>query len=187
MKSAEALDKEMSQGERLFKDHGLDATQMGRPESLRYNVLSLTIEESFDKAIKLLDQFLHADSPYPDLNFKIEKYIQHCKDVVNAIKIKRSFPGISSLTRAKQQELREKYREHFQELHFALTRIEKIQSDLRVNDAKATIWVVRSFWYAVLSIFFVALMLTLSHGTADTISLVVDDALDQMLNSIVMK
>jgi ElaB/YqjD/DUF883 family membrane-anchored ribosome-binding protein len=101
----------------------------------------------------------------------------HCVDLIHAIKAKRNFPGLSSLTRAKQQELREKFRDHFKELKSTLKKIEKVTTDLRIQDARTTIYVVKASWYSIATIFFVALTLELIRGTGWTAFSILDDYL----------
>lgn len=183
MKNLEVVTN-IEEEEKLFADHGLDASHFGRPETLRFNVLTYTAQENFDRALRVLEDFMKAEYPYPQFKSRVIRYIQHARDIINAIKTKRNFPGISSLTRAKQQELREKYREHFRELVFILTRVEKVQADLRLNDAKATAWVVKALYYSCVVLFVTSVVLGLVGGTAKSIELLVDDNLTRMLNSV---
>ncbi|HRO66800.1 MAG TPA: hypothetical protein PL182_04485, partial [Pseudobdellovibrionaceae bacterium] len=99
----------------LFRLDG-ERTDLGRVDSLRYNILTWVLNERYDKAIQELREFDSRPSPYPTFHAKVSRYILHSIDLIFAIKAKRNFPGINSLTRAKQQELREKFKEHFMEL-----------------------------------------------------------------------
>jgi hypothetical protein len=162
---------------KLFSDTGIDGTDLGKPDSLRYTVLRMVLDERYDSAIEELREFLNADSEYPDFKVRIGRFINHSIDLIYAIKAKRSFPGISSLTRAKQQELREKFKEHLKELQQCIKIIEKNQTDLRVADARSTIYVVRAVWYSVALISLMAFYLEITHGLARTSYIVVDDAI----------
>ncbi len=99
----------------------------------------------------------------------------HSVDLIYAIKAKRNFPGISSLTRAKQQELREKFKAHFKELRLILIRVEKVDADLRIEDARSTIYVVRALWIATIAIFGLAFTIEVLRGLAVTVGVVTDD------------
>ena len=161
---------------KLFSDTGIGSTDLGEPDSLRYRVLTMVLDERYDVAIEELKEFIDQPSDYPDFRSRIQRFVNHSVDLIYAIKAKRSFPGISSLTRAKQQELREKFKEHLRELQYSLKKIEKNQTDLRVADARSTIYVVRATWYAVVSVAALGFFLEISNGLAKTSFIVIDDA-----------
>lgn len=163
-------------------DVGVDRSDLGRPDSLRYNICAWVLEERYDKAIEELKDFLGRDSEYPNFKEKVTRYIYHSIDLIYAIKAKRSFPGINSLTRAKQQELREKFKEHFRELNLVLKIVEKVQTDLRVADVRSTIYVVKAMWFATFSIILLAFWLEITNGLAKTAVIVFDDSFGKFAN-----
>ncbi|WP_331340390.1 hypothetical protein [Bdellovibrio sp.] len=167
-------------GDSLF-DVG-DKGDMGKPDSLRYNILTWVLAERYDKAIEELKDFLERPSEYPDFKGKVTRYIHHSIDLIYAIKAKRSFPGINSLTRAKQQELREKFKEHYKELQYILKVVEKIQGDLRIADVRSTIYVVRALWFAALGIIILAFWLDIVNGLMKTSIIVFDDSFGKIAN-----
>lgn len=160
--------------EKLF-EVGIERTDLGKPDSLRYRVLTMVLDERYDSAIQELREFIDTPSDYPDFKSRIGRFVNHSVDLIYAIKAKRSFPGIASLTRAKQQELREKFKEHLKELQYSIKKIEKNETDLRVSDARSTIYVVRALWYSVVLLAAMGLFLEVTHGLANTSVVVVDD------------
>jgi hypothetical protein len=166
-------------------DVGVDRSDLGRPDSLRYNICAWVLDERYDKAIEELKDFLDRDSEYPNFKEKVTRYIYHSIDLIYAIKAKRSFPGINSLTRAKQQELREKFKEHFRELNVVLKIVEKVQTDLRVQDVRSTIYVVKALWIACFSIILLAFWLDITNGLAKTTVIVFDDTFGKFANWLV--
>lgn len=171
-----------SSNEAPLFDVGFDRTEMGKPDSFRYNISCWILEERYDRAIEELKEFLEKDSEYPNFKDKVGRYVSHSIDLIYAIKAKRSFPGINSLTRAKQQELREKFKGHFKELQNILKIIEKIQTDLRIQDVRSTIYVVKALWIAGLAIVLLAFWLDVYHGLAKTSWVVFDDTFGQVAN-----
>ncbi|RYZ76160.1 MAG: hypothetical protein EOP04_32400 [Proteobacteria bacterium] len=165
---------------KLFSDTGIDTTDLGRPNTLRYRVLTMVLDERYDSAIGELKEFLDEPSDYPDFKDRVGRFVSHSIDLIYAIKAKRSFPGISSLTRAKQQELREKFKEHLMELQFSIKKIEKNQTDLRVHDVRSTIYVVKAGWYAVVSIAILGFFLEVTQGLATTSIIVIDDSVSKV-------
>ena len=159
-----------------------EVTDLGRADSLRYNILTWVLDEQYDKAIKELKSFLEIPSPYPDFKERVTRYCFHSVDLIYAIKAKRNFPGIASLTRAKQQELREKFKEHFKELQYILTRVEKVEADLRISDTRSTIYVVQALWFAGIGIILLAFLLEIIRGLAQTGFVVFDDSITTATN-----
>jgi len=151
----------------------------GRADSLRYNIMMWVLDEKYDKCIQEMRNFLENPSDYPNFKGKIERFVSHGIDLIYAIKAKRNFPGIASLTRAKQQELREKFKEHFRELQAVMQKIEKIQVDLRIEDARSTIYVIRALWFSGASIAILGFILEIFHGLALTSHVVLDEFLEQ--------
>ncbi len=165
----------------------VDRNDLGAPDSLRYSILTGVLSEEYDRVIEELKGFSDKPSPYPNFQEKATRYINHCIDLIYAIKAKRGFQGIGSLTRAKQQELREKFKEHFRELQHVLKVIEKIQTDLRIQDVRSTIYVVRALWLATLSIIILAFWLDIIDGLARTSIVVFDDVFTQLANFLAEK
>ncbi len=162
---------------KLFSDTGIGRTDLGEPDSLRYRVLAMVLDERYDGAINELKDFIEQPSDYPDFKERTSRLINHSIDLIYAIKAKRSFPGISSLTRAKQQELREKFKVHLRELQLSIKKIEKNLTDLRVSDARSTIYVVKATWYSIVAITALGFALEISNGLAKTTFYVLDDTI----------
>lgn len=161
-----------SSGERIQ----IDRKDMGRADSLRYNILASVVEENYDRAIAELNQFLNQDSAFPRFREKTERFIQHAIDLVNAIRAKRKFPGMNSLTAAKQQELNEKFHEHFKELQHVLMKVEKIQNDLKIEDVRSTVYVLKAVVNAGFAVAGLAFLLEISRGLFKTAWFVFDES-----------
>lgn len=165
----------------------IDASDLGRPDTLRYNILTFVINEEYDRAIKTLKEFHESDSEYPNFKMKIERYLLHSIDLIYAIRTKRNFPGIGGLTRTKQQELRDKFKEHFKELRFMMKKIEDCMEELRLNDVKSTTMVIKSFWLSIVVIFAAALTLELVNGLGHSFEVVFNEYLEMSLQYIFSK
>lgn len=165
----------------------IDASDLGRPNTIRYNILTLVINEDYEKAIQGLKQFLDDGSEYPNFRAKVERYVLHGIDLIYAIRTKRNFPGLASLTRTKQQELKERFREHFKELKFVMRKIEESMEELRLKDARSTIMVVRSFALALTVVFAAGLVLDLFYGLGSTVEIVANEYIDKSFTFILDK
>jgi hypothetical protein len=162
----------------------IDRSDMGKADTLRFNVLSYVVEENYDRAIETLIEFRDKDSDYPKFKERTERYVSHAIDLVNAIRAKRNFPGMKSLTVAKQQELGEKFASHFHELQYALKKIEKIQVDVRIDDVRSTVWIIKALMHAALAVMVIAFALDVSHGLFNTTAIVLDDFFQTLTSMI---
>lgn len=154
---------------------GKAGRDLGKADTLRYNVLTYVVEENYDSAIRELREFYNTESEFPKLKDRIERYVQHGIDLVNAIRAKRNFPGMKLLTVAKQQELNEKFVAHFGELTQVLKRIERIQNDLRLEDIRSTVWIVKAAITAAIAVATIAFLLDVNQWLLQTTVVVVDD------------
>ncbi|MBL7543851.1 MAG: hypothetical protein JNL11_08540 [Bdellovibrionaceae bacterium] len=163
-----------NESKRIF-DVGVNPSDFGKPDQLRHRILILVLDEKYEQAIEDLKEFSQAESSYPSFNRRIERYINHSIDLIYAIKAKRNFPGISQLTRAKQQELRERFKDHLNELVFMLKKIEKVERDLILEDARSTIYVVRALWVAALCLLLTWFVVEIYRGLAVTSFIVLEE------------
>lgn len=136
----------------------------GRVESLRTTVLAQVVGENYDRARQTMRDYLTQKSSYPDFQWRASRYIQHCTELIQAIQTKRNFPGIASLSMAKQQEIHEKVLVHFEELKRNLKHVEKAEREQRLADMRSTVWVVRVSAYVAGGFLLTAFLLDLRAG-----------------------
>jgi hypothetical protein len=165
----------------------LESNDLGRPDTLRYNILTYVLGEEYDRAINMIKDFIERDSEYPSFKLKIERYSLHAIDLIYAIRTKRNFPGLSGLTRTKQQELRDKFKEHFGELRVIMKKIENCLEELRLDDVKSTKIVVRAFWFSLVTVFLSALFIEFFQGLGGTVTTVINERSDVFINFLLEK
>lgn len=153
----------------------VDRNDFGRADSLSYNILTLVADERYDRALEQMREFVEKDSGYPVLRNRIERHMNHGMDIVSAIRTKRNFPGFKSLTASKQNELMEKTLYHFEELKMVLKKVERIQVDVKLEDIRSTVIVVRAIVMAAIAVVIVAFVREASRGLFSTLLDVVDD------------
>lgn len=153
----------------------IDSHEMGRADSLRYQIMTLVREEAYDQAVAALEAHLAAPSPYPQYHERIERYIAHGVDLVRAIEIKRNFPGINRLTAARQQDLKLKVKQHVDELIYVLKKIEIAQVRLRIEDVRSTVIVIHAIVLSGFALAVCAFLMELSQGLMMTGVIVIDD------------
>lgn len=151
-----------------------------RSDSIRASTLGLVVQEYYDTSKEELRMYIESKAAYPAFQARVERYAQHCSDLIQAIQTKRNFPGLASLSLSKQQELHERVLEHFEELKQNLKQIEKIEREGKLVDVRSTVWVIRMLTWATMAILAAAFIADLRSGmltsTVQTTSSILDDA-----------
>ncbi|NQZ01298.1 MAG: hypothetical protein HRT45_11590 [Bdellovibrionales bacterium] len=118
-------------------------TDFTRSGTLKGPVLTSVANGSYDSAIEDIENFLAFKADYPNLQERAARYLEHCVDLVRAIEGKRNFPGLGGLSLAKQQDIYESVLDHFEELKSHLGQIEKIEREVKLEDARSTVLFVK--------------------------------------------
>ena len=150
----------------------------GRHDSIRHTVLRRVVEAEYDEAIRDLESYVQSQSKYPAFQQKCQPYLKHCVELAYAIRTKRNFTGLSTMSLSKQQEIYEKVVDHFEELKRFLKQIEKVERDVRLVDIRSTVWVLRAWWQSCLVILGVAFFMEMSTGLHKSFFLVANTLVD---------
>lgn len=122
---------------------------VGPTGSLRQSILTAVVEEKYDSAINRLQEYIESKPEYPDFRERCIRYSEYGVELIHAIRTKRSFPGWNALNMSKQKELFERALHHFEDLKATLTKIEVVEKEVRMEDVRSTVWVVKSVVYAI--------------------------------------
>ncbi len=171
-------------GEPELVDHNNEKNTLDI-EELRNELLNAVADDAFDRAIEILQQFLNQPSDYPQFRQRLVRLVGHAIDLVNAIRAKKSFPGINGLTRSKQQEIADKIRDHFRELQMTITKMERILDQLRREDVRSTLWIIRAVIYAAGVIVIVAFLKEITGGLWSVFETVLSNFLDKGLDWVI--
>jgi hypothetical protein len=157
---------------------------IGHVDGLRATILSFVASENYQRAMDELQRYVDSKYEYPKFAGRVERYVEYCGDLINAIKAKRSFPGMQYLSSTKQQELYDKAMGHFEELKATLRRIELVERELRLNDLHSTVYVVWAVVIAIIGIFVVGFLKEVAHGTLPAAVVLIDDFFSKLVNEI---
>ena len=157
-------------------------TSMKGVADLRQELLHAVAEGSFDEAVELLKDFLEQPSPYPQFRKKMERLVSHCVDLVNAIRAKKSFPGMKSLTRSKQHDLAQRSNEHYSELQLTLLRMDRALLKMQNEDIRSTLWTVRAVVYSVSVVVLLAFFLEFWGGLWKVLEVLADHWLEKAIS-----
>lgn len=174
----------MSAAEKLEKKSRIKPSHWTDVNAIRGEVLGLVAANEFNKAIHVLKKFSEKDFVYPNFKLKAERYVSHAIDLILAIEANRKFSDLSSLTRSKQQELKEKFNKHSEELKIMLEKVELAYKDLRIKDSRSTHYLVRSVWISILIVSISALTLEVFRGLSHTMMIVLESGVDQVSDAL---
>jgi len=161
---------------RLNESQRRDSATM---DSVRPMVLSLVVSEEYQVAKDEIQAYIASKYAFPGLQDRVRRYVDHCVELIAAIQAKREFPGLAALSMTKQQELHEKVLSHFEDLKQTLRHIEGVERDLRLGDVRSTVWVLKGFVYASLSLLVAVAFIDLRDGTLGVAMRVLNSSLDK--------
>lgn len=157
----------------------------GRMDTVRAAVMAAVVGEHYEGAKDELKGYIAFKAAYPSFQERANRYVAHCCDLIEAIKIKRNFPGLASLSLAKQQEIHEKVLEHFEELKQNLRQIEKVEREHKINDMRSTVWVLKTLSFITAVVMATALVIDMRAGYFSSFFTVADRAVDDASTWIV--
>lgn len=159
--------------------------EAGRADSLKRTILSYVASESYDVAKEALRGYVADKDDFPIFQDRVERYVNHCCDLIQAIQLKRNFPGASSLTYSKQQEIHEGVVKHFDELKTSLSSIQKVERELKLEDLRSTTWFLSTLSHCLFVLVSLAFAVAVSKGLGESFFFVVDHLTNQISSSVV--
>ena len=162
----------------------LKARQVGKDTSLRRAVLGCVVEGEYQQASQFIDEYLESKRMFQTLQLRAAPHGTHAKDLINAIRLKRNFPNLSTLPMSKQQEILDHAVRHFDELKMTLKVVEHLSRDEVVKDLRSTVWVIKSATYVIAAIVVASFVLEMSHGLQEVCWRVFNDYTDRMFEAI---
>lgn len=156
----------------------------GGSNSVRAVVLGMVASENYAAAVEEIRAYVDSRNEFPQFRYRAEKYLSYSIDLINAIKAKRSFPGLQHLSMSKQQELHDRAMSHFEDLKATLRKVDHIDKEVKLDDVRSTVWVVKALIYSVFAVLILGFLLELSKGVLPAATIVVDDAFGRFINFI---
>ena len=147
----------------------------GRSDSLRNSVLTNVVHNNYEAALNELNYYVEFKSEYPNFQDRVQRYMDHCQDLIHAIDTKRNFPGLGALSLSKQQEIYERVLDHFEELKSYLKQIEQVERDVKLADVRSTVWFVKTLANAAIFILVVGFTLEVVNGLGSSFHSVLNE------------
>jgi hypothetical protein len=156
----------------------------GQVDTMRHTILSHVAAEAYDRAIEELKEYIHGKADYPQFEQRAERYVNYAIDLINAVRAKRSFPGLHHLAMSKQQELFDRAMDHFEDLKATLRKVEGIDREVKVEDVRSTVLVIKAVIYCAFALLILGFLLEISRGVLPATFVVVDSAFGDITNWI---
>lgn len=147
----------------------------GQKDRLENTILNFVARDKFDIAVRELRFYQEMMSELTPFVDRTKRIFDHCEELILAIKAKKSFPAMDTLPMGKRQEMLERVQDHFDELQKLLRRTEQIEHDIRVQDARSTVWVIQAFVFSAMVVVIFAVVLEAFRTMGMPFSVALDD------------
>ncbi len=154
----------------------------GARDDVRSIILTYVASENYAKALEELQQYVESKSDYPQFRSRAERYLTYSADLINAVRAKRSFPGMHHLNMSRQQDLYDRAISHFEDLKVTLKKIVQIEQEVKLEDVRSTVWVVKAVIFCIFAMLVVGFLIELSKGVLPSANIVTDDMLGTITN-----
>jgi hypothetical protein len=124
----------------------------GRADTLRNSILSFLATGRYDTAAKELEIYFEHKSQHSAYRLATSKLFEHAIEIPRAMKLLTENKDLKSLPRAKRQDVLMRVKRLFENMKHVLMRLEQIENDLLVQDAKSVVWFIRSCTICVFSL-----------------------------------
>ncbi len=123
-------------------------------DSFTQAIIAITARHNFDRAKKELAYYEKEKAKIPGFTERTQHYFNHSRNLIDAIAAHKNIPNFELLRTAKKKALREQVILYLKNLQETLIRIERVDNDLKVQDVRSTVWVVRTFGFCFITIIF---------------------------------
>lgn len=154
--------------------HRLAKQSLGKIDSLRHTILKSVVIGDYEGAERDLTRYITLKSHYPSFKSRTVQHFQHTSELLNAIRAKRNFPGLASMTVARQQEMLDNVTGHFDDLKNTLKHIERVAKDCALEDLRSTAWALRTICYTIIAVVGVSFLMDFNQSLGQPMVAVYD-------------
>jgi hypothetical protein len=176
--------QEREMGSKISARMRASMQEQGLRDGARSLILSNVAGENYTRALEELEAYKQANRAYPQFLARSQRYLNYAADLINAIRAKRSFPGLEKLGMSKQQDLYDRAMTHFEDLKATLRKVEQIEKEVKLDDVRSTVWVVKALIYSVFALLVLGFLLEVSRGVLPAASVVADDMFGTVTNAV---
>lgn len=159
--------------------------EIAASDSLKHTILSMVASQNYEMAKDSFSAYVEDRREFPFFQERANRYVSHGLDLIQAIELKRNFPGLSSLSFAKQQEIHEGVIKHFEELKHTLTSVHKLEREHKLQDLRSTTWFLNTLSYSLFAIISISFALALTQGLGYSFYIVLESLTNNISSQIV--
>ncbi len=182
LKVAEA-NQEREMGSKISARMRKSMNENGKRDGPRAVILTAVASENYLNALEELQHYIESKNEYPQFRVRSQRYLNYAGDLINAIRAKRSFPGMQNLSMSKQQDLYDRAMSHFEDLKATLRKAEQIEAEVKLEDVRSTVWVVKALMYSVFAVLVLCFFLEISRGVLPAASIVAEKTFANLTNA----
>lgn len=120
-------------------------------EGFRHDILTMVSAGKYRAVLTEIAAFQEEkNKAMPHFNVKSGRYFQYINQLIEAIREHKTIPNFDQLPAGQQKKIHEQVFSYFDELNNTLKRVESVIHDLKVQDVRSTIWVLKTFSYCVM-------------------------------------
>jgi hypothetical protein len=184
LKSVENQYEKEALGSKFSARMKASVKDVGQVGTVRHTILTYVATEGYAKATEELNAYILSKAAFPQFEGRVERYVSYANDLINGIKAKRSFPGFQHLSMSKQQDLSDRAMDHFEDLKVTLRKIESIEKEIRLEDMRSTVLVVKAVMYCCLAMLVISFLKEISRGVLPTAANVFDSLFGNLVDKI---
>ena len=115
-------------------------------EGFRHDILTMVSGGKYRAVLAEIEAFREEKNrKMPFFEVKSSRYFRYIIQLIEAIEEHKSIPNFDQLPAGQQKKVHEQVFGYFDELNNTLKRVEKVIHDLKVQDVRSTIWVLKTF------------------------------------------
>lgn len=169
--------------EKMAQAAGLSLADMKTGGVLQV-VLVHVVKGDYHLAQRALEWHQQSMHEYETFLKRSEKYFAFCHETIQAIKVKKEIIEAIKIRNSKAHELGEKVNRHFKDLKQTLSKIQQVEREIKLEDIRSTLIVVKASCYIVLTVFGFLFLREMWGGTLKSISMIYSDVVFYLLSLI---
>jgi hypothetical protein len=158
--------------------------ESGPSDSFRHYILKLVANGKYEAAKKELERYSIQKRTYPQFEVRARRLIDSCVQFIEVVETKRNAPGISQLSFSRQQDFFERAIEQFEALKRLLVKIEQIEVEVRLEDLRSTVLLIRTVSFCACVLTAVFIIREAGSGFLPNAYVVTDHYMGELINSV---
>ncbi|MDZ4678277.1 MAG: hypothetical protein SGI74_12300 [Oligoflexia bacterium] len=150
----------------------------------QHEALSAVAEGRYEDAVVKISEYQKRKAHVVMHKAKTERLFDHARELISAIKAKKTFPNLTSPPQSKQDEIQQKAHENWNDLKATLRRVKAIEAEISLQDARSSIWVIRALILSTMVILGCFIINEAFRSFGKSFSVVLDDMIKLIMSEL---